>query len=90
MVHRAKDLSADQRSAVESLLGRPISEMETVSVSAFELPAISEPQRQKVAEDLKRYFAEVDANRKPVSADEADEIITEAIRSSRPGYRPHR
>ena len=90
MVHRAKDLSPDQRSAVESLLGRPISEKETVSVSAFEPPAISEQQRQKVAEDLERYFAEVDANRKPVSADAADEIITEAIRSSRPGYRPHR
>jgi hypothetical protein len=27
--------------------------------------------------------------RQPVSAEEADEIINEAMRNSRPGYRPH-
>ena len=59
-------------------------------MSAYESPAISEQQRQKLAEDLKAYFAEVDANRKSVSAGEADEIVTEAIRSSRSGYRPRR
>jgi NAD(P)-dependent dehydrogenase (short-subunit alcohol dehydrogenase family) len=33
---------------------------------------------------------EVDACRQPVSEEEAEEIITEAMRSVRPGYRPHR
>jgi len=31
----------------------------------------------------------VDSRRKPGSAEEADEILTEAIRSTRPSYRPH-
>jgi len=39
---------------------------------------------------LRKYFAEVDARRKPGSAEEAEEILDEALRSTRPGYRPHR
>ena len=61
-----------------------------VSVQAFERPLISEQRRREAAEALKNYFAEADAKRLPVFAEEADEIITEAIRSSRPGYHPHR
>jgi hypothetical protein len=76
MIHQVKDLSPDQKMALESLLGRPVSEQETVSVQAFE------------AEGLRQYFAEVDAKRQPVSAEEADDIINEAMRNSRPGYRP--
>jgi hypothetical protein len=38
---------------------------------------------------LRQYFAEADAKRLPVSDREADDIIDEAARSSRPGYRPH-
>jgi hypothetical protein len=75
--------------AVESLLGRPISEHETVSVQAFQPPAVSDRRREEIVEALRQYFAEVDAKRQPVSAEEADDIINEAMRSSRPGYRPH-
>ena len=60
-----------------------------MTVQAFEPPAISEQRRLETAEALKQYFAEIDAKSQPVSAEEADDIITEAIRSSRPGYRPH-
>ena len=63
-------------------------EDEAISVRAFEIPALSDERRQQIADDLKQYFAEVDASRKPASADEADDVVTEAIRSSRPGYRP--
>jgi hypothetical protein len=34
MIHSVKDLSPDQKAAIESLLGRPISEGEQVSVRA--------------------------------------------------------
>jgi len=44
----------------------------------------------KLVEQLEKYFAEVDARRKPGSAEEAEEIINEAMRSVRPGYRPHK
>ena len=39
MIHKAKDLSPDQKAAVESLLGRQILEGEAVSVRAFEPPS---------------------------------------------------
>jgi hypothetical protein len=88
MIHEVKDLSPDQKLAVESLLGRPVSEQETVSVQAFQPPAVSVQRRQEVAEALRRYFVEVDAKRQPVPADAASDIIDEAMRDSRPGYRP--
>jgi hypothetical protein len=89
MIHKAKDLSPDQKEIIERLVGRRVLDGEAISVRAFEPPTISDERRQEIAEELRKYFAEVDANRQPASADEADEIITEAIRSARPGYRPH-
>jgi hypothetical protein len=88
MIHHVKDLSPDQKTAVEKLLGRPVSEQETVSVQAFEPSALSDQKRLEIAEALKKYFAEVDSNRLPVSAEEAEDILNEAMRSSRPDYRP--
>jgi len=82
-----KDRSPDQKLAVESLLGRSVSEVEIVSVQAFQPPTIS-VRRQEIVEALRQYFAELDAKRQPVSAEDADDIINEAIRSSRPGFRP--
>ena len=89
MIHRAKDLSPDQKLLIERLLGRRVLEDEAISVRAFEPPAIPDERRQEIADELKKYFAEVDASRGPASPDEADEVITEAIQSARPSYRPH-
>lgn len=89
MIRNAKDLSPDQKVAIESLLGRRILEDEAISVRAIEAPPLSDQRRHELAEELRKYFAEVDARRKPGSAEEAEEILTEAIRSTRPGYRPH-
>lgn len=89
MIRDVKDLSPDQKTVVEALLGRPVNEHEVVSVQAFQPPALSDHRRAEIVEGLRRYFAEIDVQRQPVSAEEADEIINEAMRSSRPGYRPH-
>ena len=89
MIRTAKDLSPDQRAAIESLLGRRVLEDEAISVRAFELPALSDERKRELTEQLNRYFAEVDAQRMPGSPEEAEDIINEAIRSVRPGYRPH-
>lgn len=89
MIHKAKDLSSAQKQLIETLVGRHILEDEAISVRAFEPPAISDKRRQEVIDGLRKYFAEVDASRKPVSPNEAEEIITEAIRGTRPGYRSH-
>ena len=39
MIHSAKDLSPDQKTVLESLLGRAIAENEAVSVRASESPS---------------------------------------------------
>ena len=88
MIHQAKDLSADQKAVIESLLGRRVREDETVSVRAFESPVLSSERRPELSLLLKNHFAEVDARRRPGSAQEAEDVITEAMRSVRPGYRP--
>jgi hypothetical protein len=38
MIHSVKDLSPDQRVAIESLLGRPVLEQEQISVRAVPVP----------------------------------------------------
>jgi hypothetical protein len=90
VICNAKDLSPDQRKAIESLLGRTVLEDEAISVRAIEPPPVSAERRKQLAEELRKYFAEVDRRRRPGSANEAEEILTEAIRSTRPGYRPHK
>ena len=84
-----KDLSLEQRQAVETLLGRPVSDEESVNVRAFAPPLPpSEGDRKAALEGLKQYFALIDAKRQPASDEEADDIINEALRSVRPSYRP--
>jgi hypothetical protein len=89
MIHNAKDLSPGQKRAIESLLGRRVLEDEAISVRAIEPPILSDQRRQELAAELRKYFAGVDARRNDGSPAEAERILTEAIRSSRPGYRPH-
>ena len=90
MIRNAKDLSPDQKAVIETLLGRRVLENEAISIRAIEPPALSDQRRHEQAADLQKYFSEVDALRKPGSAEEAEEILTEAMRSSRPDYRKHR
>ena len=89
MIHKAKDLSPDQKIALESLLGRQLLNEEAISVRLIEPPALSDQQKRELAEQLRKYFAEIDAHRHPASEEQAEDILTEAIRSSRPGFRPH-
>ena len=42
MIHKAKDLSPDQRLTIEGLLGRPITENEEILISAGESPEAPE------------------------------------------------
>jgi len=88
MIRNANDLTPTERAAVESLLGRRVQDGEAVSDRAFAPAAISLEQRQEIAEELKRYFAEIDADRKPAPDGEQEGAIDEAMRSVRPSYRP--
>jgi hypothetical protein len=92
MRYRAKDLSTEQRQAVESLLRRPISEHECVSIKAIaspeELVTLSVERRKQALEKVRQYFARIDEKRAEISDSGADAIINEAIRSVRPRLRP--
>jgi hypothetical protein len=91
MIHKAKDLSPEQRLAVEGLLGRAIAEQENISVRVLpEAPELSPERRREIIAGLEAHFAQMDAQRQPVLPQEADEIINEALRSTRPNYRPVR
>jgi hypothetical protein len=75
------------------LLGREVAEDESVSVKSIRPgnivdPGLSPEQRRNAMEQLNGYFAKVDAGRKPVSVEEEEAIINEALRSARPNYRP--
>src|SRR2546429_6791411 len=90
MIHKAKDLSPDQRTVIENLVGRSISDQEEISLRVLQPPKdISPERRQEILDGLNEYFSCVDAQRKPVSAEEADEIINEALRSARSVYDLH-
>lgn len=73
MIHKAKDLSPDQKTAIESLLGRSVAEDEAISIRA--LASLSAPEwLQESWESAKRLGldqlstaeidAEIDAARK--------------------------
>jgi hypothetical protein len=90
MICNANDLSPDQKAALETLLGRRVQDGEAVSVRTFEPATVSHERKLEIANELRKYFAEVDSSRKPVAEEEeAEAVITEAMRSVRPGYRPH-
>ena len=88
MIGQVKDLSSEQRAAAELLLGRRLGEEESISVQAFECSPVSEQRRREVSTELRRLFAEVDASLPPATTDEAEDIFTQAMRSSRPGFEP--
>ena len=91
MAYLVKNLSAQQRLAIESLLGRNISEKESIAIRAYEPPpALSQEKKAEVIAGLEAHFAAADASHEPVSAEEAEAVFEEAMRSSRTEYRTHR
>jgi putative PIN family toxin of toxin-antitoxin system len=64
---------------VELTFGRRVLENEAISIRAIEPPLLTD-QRRPEQTAVREYFSAVDASRKPGSAEEAGEILTEAIR----------
>jgi hypothetical protein len=73
---------------LEQLLGRTLSDNEAISVRAYqpqEAPSLE--QQRAIADGLREYFAKFEEKSKDISESEQEEILDEAIRSVRPGYR---
>jgi len=91
MIRSARELSPDEKQNIEGLLGWRISDEEEISIRALEAhKGVTPERRAEILTALRKHFAMADARRQPVSAEEADDIIDEALRSTRPGYRPVR
>ena len=65
----------------------------TVSVKvipgvAAKEPEMSDSERQEALAQFDRYFARLDARAAKMDPDEEEAVLTEAIRSVRPNYRP--
>jgi len=91
MIHKAKDLSPDQRLAIENLIGQSLSEHDDVSIRKLSfITQLAPERRQEILNELDKYFARIDSQRQPLPEEEADAIINEALRSTRPDYRPMR
>ena len=88
MICNACDLSPDQKATLETLLGHRVQDGEAISVRTFDTTVVSNERKLEIANELRKYFAEVDASRKSVSDQEAEDIITEALRSVRPAIVP--
>jgi len=88
MILNAKHLLPEQKAAIETLLGRPVHAGEAISIRTFEPATVSNQRKIEIADELRNHYVEVDASRRLVSDEEAEEIITGAMQSVRPGYRP--
>ena len=87
-LHKVRTLSATVRSVLEQLLGRALSDNEAISVRAYQPHEAPSPEQQRaIAEELRQYFAKIDERTKDIPESEQEEIVDEAIRSVRPGYR---
>ena len=91
MLYQVKDLSPEQKRAAEILLGHAVSEGEAVSIKSLGpttiIPSKLSPEdRIETLRALEKRFA--NANRPEIGEDEEEAIINEALRSTRPSYRP--
>jgi len=88
LVHRARDLKAQTREALEAELGRSLADDEEVSIMAF-LPhaAPTGEARAEAARKLQDHFKRLDQKLQGVAEAEVEEALGEALRNVRPGYR---
>jgi hypothetical protein len=91
MLYQAKDLSPEQKRAAEILLGHAVSEDEAVSIKSLGpttiIPSkLSPEERVEALRALEKRIA--NAHRPEVGEEEEEAVVNEALRSTRPNYRP--
>ena len=87
MIVQVDELTPQQKAAIEELLGRQLLEREQIDVSALDDPA-SAQDRQRAAEELRKFLNSPRKPRPGVSDDKLEEAMLEAIRNERPNFRP--
>jgi hypothetical protein len=88
LVHKASELQPQTRAVLEAEFGRAFQDDEEVSIIAVaphEAPG--DIERDEAAKRLQGHLRCVDEKMKGIPEAEKEEILLEAIRSVRPGYR---
>ena len=87
-IQRANDLAPNVKSALEALLGRALENGEEISVMAFRPhSAPSSAERGECVERLVNQMNDMADRVRDASDEELNEVLDEAMRSVRPGYR---
>ncbi|MFN7923468.1 MAG: hypothetical protein U0Q16_25425 [Bryobacteraceae bacterium] len=88
MLHKVRDLPNEARGVVESLIGRRLTDDESFSIRPVRLikEGADTASANVVADKLEAYFAEIDRQHPPLSPEEAEATMDEAMRHVRPGY----
>jgi hypothetical protein len=88
LIHKARELKAQTRAAVEAELGRPLKDDEDVSIMAFEAhEAPTGEARSRAGQKLETYFKRIDEQTATVTEEDAESALQEALKRARPGYR---
>ena len=88
LIHKASELKAETRVALEVELGRSLQDDEEVSIMAFSPhDAPTGEARREAGHKLEDHFNRINQKLKGACADETEEALDEALRSVRPGYR---
>jgi hypothetical protein len=82
MVHHVKNLSADQRMAIESLLGRPLRDEESLTIRPARIlkDAPTGEERTHLFHQYRDHLNRLAGRVEDVPEDEIDAAIDEAIR----------
>ena len=87
MLHRVKDMSAEQRVALEALVGRALNQDESFVVRPAHIikPAAQGKEREEAAQKLFAHMGKMAERASHVPEDELDVLIDEACHHARHG-----
>jgi hypothetical protein len=86
MIIGTAELSPDQKTTLEGLLGKTLGDKDAVSLRA--LPDEKSPEQRAAAEGLIKFLEARRKLRPEVSDEDLESSMLEAIRSERPNFRP--
>lgn len=83
-IHRASDLAGDERMIVERLLGRALSNDETISVNAYRPRAVPDSdRRQELRREIVAHAREIGGRAEDLSDRDFEELLAEAFNDVR-------
>ncbi len=88
LIHKASELRAETRAAVEAELGRSLQDDEEVSIMALVAHEVPTGEaRGEAGRNLQEHLDRIDQKTKGVPEKEIEAALNEALRNARPGYR---